>query len=781
MQLGPILQNPFDFSNPVTDRSVLAGRAEEMQQALYYLDQSRQGASYSLALVGDRASGKTSLLNALAGYASETGLIAANIRLDEGFACDDMEFFREMFHSLMEAAAAAGVFAGEAGPEYDTFCRQILTQDLDTRKADEPLAFGRVYATARAQGRGIPLSRRMLLSDLGVIVDRCREAGFPAVVLLIDEGDVLAGNHALLQTIRNLLMDSKHFSLVAAGTEQMFPAISEVFSPVPRQFVRINVGPFTEWGDTHKAIQRRLVLAGQEWAMPNVEVCREIHSLTRGSPYEVMLVSHFAYRELTRIRQRVPMEITPKVIEAVADQLEEQNPAVQETMQRLRDLDMKEAETVRELIELDGLQVDQFALAALDFSRPYDIENFNAAHSDIVETLSHLGRSGFVSVVGGRLKVDADSFQRALIKYVVLGRREEDGRENPLLKDPRRQVANHAAGALKAALDRELRGSEVEDLIFELHRANSMVSFRLAVEDNCDPRDYSSQATVTLVSDGRWTIIFAFKDVPEPDPFRKRIAAILAGEADRLREFDLEVDEIRVAPLDLDALAQFRESMSSSSDPLEDLIFEAKAAFSEGRPDLRERVSNAAAALLETDPASDSERWTELNDCAFMALGIEDQKSYEELIIRVERLNTFPVLSRATRGLVVACRENYDEALEYLAVDGEELASLPDELKENLLMYSPAVLAREVPVVGYNDLIGGVGIEDVLHGYRLAVIARVEGHSVARALGEWEGAPRWLIGAAADAAEAQGEPDFATRLRRKAADMVDTGETPEGA
>ena len=92
----------------------------------------------------------------------------------------------------------------------------------------------------------------------------------------------------------------------------MFPALTEVFSPVPRQFVRINVGNFRNPTDTRRAVLARLLLSDQEEVVPHPAVTEEIHKLTGGNPYEVMLVSHFALRES---RQGVPMELTAGALE----------------------------------------------------------------------------------------------------------------------------------------------------------------------------------------------------------------------------------------------------------------------------------------------------------------------------------------------------------------------------------------------------------------------------------------------------------------------------------
>jgi hypothetical protein len=772
--------NPFDFSNPVTDRSVLAGRGAEMKQASYYLDQSREGASYSLALIGERASGKTSLLNALADYAIDTGLVAASVRLDEGLAADDLDFFREVFFSLMAACAERGLFGGEAGAEYDTFCRQILHDDLETQRDQEPLAFGRVYAKARASNQRPQLSRRMLLSDLEVIVERCRNANFPAVVLLLDEGDVMAENHALLQALRNLLMDSRHFSIITAGTEQMFPAISEVFSPVPRQFVRINVGPFRTWRDTRKAILSRLLLAGQEWAMPVLGQCREIHSVTRGSPYEVMLVSHFAYREMTQTHQRLPMGITPAAIEAVAGQLEQQNPSVQETMAKLRDLEHADAETIRELIDLDGFAIDRFALARMDFTQAYSEAGLERGRKDVLQTIQRLGaETGFVSVADGKVRVDADSFQRALIKYVVIGRRGDDDDVELLLSDPTHEIADRVVNALVSALDAHLDGSDMEGLISELHPPDMSVSFGLAMDSEYSVDDYPVQATCSINADADWACIFVFRKEADVGNFRERVDGILREEAIRLKDFGVSVSDVKVESVDPEELDSFRATLVNQTDDVRALVVNARGAFHSGTSDFPGRVAAACESMLASDSDEDAVRWQQLNDCAFMALSAEDVDVYEGLSDRLEALESTPVLSRITRALWDAVQGDYEGALDRLDIDDDHLRSQPQDVQENLLMYSPAVLAASTPAIGYENLVGRVGVFDIVRGYRVAIIARSKGVSVAEALGELDSAPPWLLSAAADAAETEGRPEFAKELRRNAAKSVEASDDPE--
>jgi hypothetical protein len=191
------IPNPFDFSNPVRSRQLLAGRDSE-GKATYYIAQARAGESYSLALIGERATGKTSFLNALGEYAAETGLLSAHVRLDNSVVESELSFFREIFEALMQQAASHGLFGGVAGAQYDNFLRQVTFLDLDTERAAEPLAFGRIYATAKATGRPLELSRRALSNACQVIVEAARTAGIPAVLLLLDEADLRSHSETLL-------------------------------------------------------------------------------------------------------------------------------------------------------------------------------------------------------------------------------------------------------------------------------------------------------------------------------------------------------------------------------------------------------------------------------------------------------------------------------------------------------------------------------------------------------------------------------------------------------
>ena len=77
-----ILYNPYDFANPVLDEQLFAGRRKELEEITYYLDHAAHAPRpINIAILGPRASGKTSLLNMCQMRANERSLCTVRIDL----------------------------------------------------------------------------------------------------------------------------------------------------------------------------------------------------------------------------------------------------------------------------------------------------------------------------------------------------------------------------------------------------------------------------------------------------------------------------------------------------------------------------------------------------------------------------------------------------------------------------------------------------------------------------------------------------------------------------
>lgn len=252
------LHNPYDFANPVRDPHVFAGRNREIEEIQYYLKQAYLSSRpINFALVGERASGKTSLLNMVQFEATTMGFYVVRVDLDESDVQSQLVFFAKLFDSLFTEVCDRGGFSGLRGKTYDQFRDMIDAFIVPDDKTFCPFIFPIQYAKALAAGNmTVPVSDPAIRRDLNTISS---EVGCP-IAILFDECDVFSKSHTLLQKLRNVFMNLDGYLLVFTGTETLFPIMDDVFSPIIRQFKKILVQPFQDRTDTKDCIQRPLEL-----------------------------------------------------------------------------------------------------------------------------------------------------------------------------------------------------------------------------------------------------------------------------------------------------------------------------------------------------------------------------------------------------------------------------------------------------------------------------------------------------------------------------------------
>ena len=137
--------------------------------------------------------------------------------------------------------------------------------------------------------------------------------------MLIDEADCIGTNVSLLQMFRNIFQRIDSVALVLAGTEAIFPRISDVFSPIPRQFHRIDVEAFGIWADTWHLVCHPL----EDTTMyPSIETAQELHDLCGGDPAELQLYCHHMYTEIES-GSTDKMSLQPRVFRRVMREYQE--------------------------------------------------------------------------------------------------------------------------------------------------------------------------------------------------------------------------------------------------------------------------------------------------------------------------------------------------------------------------------------------------------------------------------------------------------------------------
>jgi tetratricopeptide (TPR) repeat protein len=287
--------NPYDFMSPIRDPTLFAGRHAELEEIEYYLKLSKgeKPKYFHLALVGPRAAGKTSLLNIIEHMANNLRCLAVKIPLNKEAVQNDVLFFKEVFDGIITAGAEKGLYGGTTGTVYRAY-RKVVDR-LDTKAETKiPFLHGSAYiGFKKRKSRGMP--QKVLLHDLKEIHKEARKRRIPTIVLLFDECDLLAQNDVLLEKIRNVFTEVEGYVLVVSGPENTWLPLSDIFSPVPMFFKRIDVENFKNVKETEESLLKPI--ADKEKRAFDRAYIGDIHAITNGAPYEINLIAHHMYRK----------------------------------------------------------------------------------------------------------------------------------------------------------------------------------------------------------------------------------------------------------------------------------------------------------------------------------------------------------------------------------------------------------------------------------------------------------------------------------------------------
>jgi len=173
-----------------------------------------------------------------------------------------------------------------------------------------------VFSCQAQSGDSFDCPDALVINDFEACLSELQGRGLKGIALLIDEADCLGKNVPLLQMFRNIFQIVEGCSLLLAGTEAVFPALSEVFSPIPRQFYRIDIKPFASWADTSELVFHPFPEGTSTEVAPKLGVVQELHKLCGGAPDEVQLYCHHMYRGV-EIGSSPQMCLSPQVFREV--------------------------------------------------------------------------------------------------------------------------------------------------------------------------------------------------------------------------------------------------------------------------------------------------------------------------------------------------------------------------------------------------------------------------------------------------------------------------------
>ncbi|MEV0370504.1 glycosyltransferase [Streptomyces sp. NPDC050636] len=308
------LPNPYDYRNPVSDAALFAGRIAELDSVAYELDQAGlDRPSVYIAVHGQRAAGKTSLLNRTEDLARERGLLPVRVTLVPSDATPSA-FYRKVYEELVAAVTDEGGTLGGPGAVTPAKIRRVFSGA--TPENDFPLEFPEALSLSAPGG---PVSEAALRADLRYVV---RVLGRP-IALLIDEAQLVAGHEEVLSVLRALGTRLNGFVFVLAGTSSLLTRITEVFSPLLRQFKEIKIERFVESEDVSNCMLlplRGLGLDADCFPEFNGTQSELVH-LTDGNPYEIQLYCHEMFARWQK-DAAMGMALTAEMLEDVRSRME---------------------------------------------------------------------------------------------------------------------------------------------------------------------------------------------------------------------------------------------------------------------------------------------------------------------------------------------------------------------------------------------------------------------------------------------------------------------------
>jgi hypothetical protein len=299
-----MMQNPYNFTRPVQEYAFLGGRDRELNEIKYYINLNRNGNNFHLALQGNRASGKTSLLNVVRSlFRNEQDILMVRVDLNVDLVTSEYLFFREIFSNIIGEGLKRGIYVWPSKLELPGRSKKFLHDHneplffYEIRRdgtIDEKLLFPDSCINAAKQNKlDLPIPQSIAIEGFRTLIKGFSQRGIKVIILLLDECDLLSKNTALIQKQRNIIDSLSGYMYILSGTNRMFPEMDKVFSPFRRQFITIKVDKFPHLSQVMECVRKPL--EAHEKSLFDEETIGRIFSLSNGMPYKINMLCHLMY------------------------------------------------------------------------------------------------------------------------------------------------------------------------------------------------------------------------------------------------------------------------------------------------------------------------------------------------------------------------------------------------------------------------------------------------------------------------------------------------------
>ena len=328
--------NPYYYLGPVPDEAFFFDREEELEDAIVVIKQILGGGTGGVLVLGGRGSGKTSFLEELQRRLDAQTIASAKIPLDPEMVNEGNEtlLFSTILQELIKSAYKAKVIDQGTASKFVDFFRNIAK--IENIAIDFP-GFNLIIKPEAAKSQFSYIVLRDGLNDfIKLIETKGMKKNNRGAVIMLDEGDALTLNPKLLHILRNAFQQMRGISLVIAGSTKLSTQVGVVFSPVPRFFRKIELGPYPSDAIVDQAINHPITINCKELLashqirlnVNHASFDYRLKEVVARSPLHINMLCHFAFdigaKEL-KIDQRCDYQLrmlfTKELMETAINQL----------------------------------------------------------------------------------------------------------------------------------------------------------------------------------------------------------------------------------------------------------------------------------------------------------------------------------------------------------------------------------------------------------------------------------------------------------------------------
>jgi hypothetical protein len=278
-------------------------RKKELEDAYVTCEQILNGGVGGILVIGGKGIGKTSFIDALIRVLNEKKIGCAKITLTESMVKPEAElaFVQLILTELLNVSRKSGLLEEDFVDKVTSMLRGLKVEgELD-------ISLPGMSFIAKAFRENLTPFPSIALRDgladyMNLIDKKGRKDARKGAILLFDEGTCLTNNKDLMQIFKNVFQNTPGIGVVIAGSNQLLGQVSDVFSPLPRGFMKIELGPYPDESAAYESIRkplditRQLLLAEKyELDVIHRQFDKIVISTTGRMPLEINLLCHFAF------------------------------------------------------------------------------------------------------------------------------------------------------------------------------------------------------------------------------------------------------------------------------------------------------------------------------------------------------------------------------------------------------------------------------------------------------------------------------------------------------